>query len=135
MSREDNISAQEALGAAVNAHDLDGIASHFAEDVIDHDPAPDQGEGRAGIRDFWSAMLTGFPDAAIEPATLVADDENVVVAYTFTGTHDGEFQGLEPTGRRIEVRGVQIGRFEDGVIAERWGSSDELGIMKQLGAA
>ncbi|MBA2550007.1 MAG: ester cyclase, partial [Nocardioidaceae bacterium] len=42
--------------------------------------------------------------------------------------------GIAPTGRKIEVRGVQIGRFEDGKIVERWGSSDELGILQQLGA-
>ncbi len=51
------------------------------------------------------------------------------------GTHDGDFNGVAPTGKKIEVRGLQIGRFEDGVIVERLGSSDELGILKQLGAA
>lgn len=58
---------------------------------------------------------------------------SVCLAYTLTGTHQGEFQGIAPTGRRIEVRGVQIGRFENGKIVERWGSTDELGIMRQLG--
>jgi predicted ester cyclase len=41
---------------------------------------------------------------------------------------------IPPTGRKIEARGLQIGRFEDGKIVERWGSSDELGILKALGA-
>ena len=50
------------------------------------------------------------------------------------GTHEGDFQGVAPTGRRIEARGVQIARFADGEIVERWGSSDELGIMRQIGA-
>ena len=76
-----------------------------------------------------------FPDAKIEPATLVADDDHVCVAYTLTGTHKGDFHGIDPTGERIQVRGVQLGRFEDGKMVERWGSSDELGILKQLGAA
>ena len=44
-------------------------------------------------------------------------------------------QGVAPTGKRIEVRGVQIGRFENGKIVERWGSTDGAGIMQQLGAA
>ena len=38
------------------------------------------------------------------------------------------------TGKPIEVRGMQIGRFENGKMVERWGSSDELGILKQIGA-
>ena len=50
-------------------------------------------------------------------------------------THQGEFQGVEPTGDRIEVRGIQIGRFENAKIVERWGSSDELGIMQQIGGS
>ena len=52
-----------------------------------------------------------------------------------TGTHDGPFQGHDATGKKIEVRGVQIGRFADGKLVERWGSSDERGIMTQLGLA
>lgn len=65
---------------------------------------------------------------------MVADDTHVSIAYTLTGTHEGEFQGVPATGKRIEVRGVQIGRFEDGELVERWGSTDELGIMRQIGA-
>ena len=56
------------------------------------------------------------------------------MAYTLTGTHDGEFMGVAPTGKKIEINGIQIGRFENGKIVERWGSSDELGIMQQIGA-
>ncbi|MBA2420765.1 MAG: ester cyclase, partial [Thermoleophilaceae bacterium] len=40
-----------------------------------------------------------------------------------------------PTGKQIEVRGLQTARFEDGKIVERWGATDELGILKQIGAA
>ena len=46
---------------------------------------------------------------------------------------EGNFHGVAPTGKKIKARGMQIARFEDGRIAERWGSSDELGIFKQLG--
>jgi len=66
---------------------------------------------------------------------MVADDDNVAIAYTLTGTHEGDFNGVEPTGKRIEVRGMQIARFEDAKIVERWGSTDELGILRQIGAA
>jgi predicted ester cyclase len=48
---------------------------------------------------------------------------------------DGEFHGVEPTGKKIEINGIQTGRFENGKLVERWGSSDELGIMQQIGAA
>ena len=65
---------------------------------------------------------------------MVADDENVSFAYTLKGTHQGDFMGISGTGKSIEVRGMQISRFKDGKMVERWGSSDELGILKQIGA-
>lgn len=134
MSRDANIASQESLAENINAGNIDAAVESFAENCVDHDPAPDQGEGREGFREFFTALTTAFPDAQIEPAHLVADEEHVCVAYTLSGTHQGEFQGISPTGNRIEVRGIQIGRFEDGKIVERWGSSDELGILKQLDA-
>jgi len=135
MSREQNIKAQEHLGDLINAGKVDQFGDVFAADVRDHDPAPDQGPGVKGIQDFFTTLGSAFPDAQIEAETLVADDEYVAIAYTLTGTHQGDFHGLAPTGRRIEARGVQIGRFSDGKIVERWGSTDEHGILTQLGAS
>ena len=66
---------------------------------------------------------------------LVADENNVSIAYTVTGTHQGDFMGVPPTGRKIRARGVQIARFADGKMVERWGSSDQLGILEQIGAS
>lgn len=135
MTREANIATQEKAAHHINAGEIDqAVDTMFAADAVDHDPAPGQGPGREGFRTFWHTLTTAFPDAQIAPATLAADDEQVCVVYTLTGTHRGDFQGVAPTGRRIEVRGIQVGRFRDGKIVERWGSSDELGIMTQLGA-
>lgn len=134
MSREQNITAQEHLGELINAGAFDRLGEVFAENAVDHDPAPGQGQGAAGFRKFWTELGTGFPDAHIEPQTLVADDEQVAIAYTLTGSHEGEFLGVPATGKRIEARGIQVGRFSDGMIVERWGSSDVLGMLQQLGA-
>jgi steroid delta-isomerase-like uncharacterized protein len=114
MSREANVAAQEHLAGNINAGNVDLAVETFAEDAVDHDPAPGQGPGREGFRTFWKTLTAGFPDAHIEPRHEVADDDHVVVAYTLTGTHDGEFEGVAPTGKRIEITGIQIGRFEDG---------------------
>lgn len=134
MSRDENIAAQESLAENINAGNVDAAVQTFADDALDHDPAPGQGAGRAGFKTFFTALATAFPDAHIEPAQMVADDDHVAIAYTLTGTHEGDFNGLAATGRQIEVRGMQIARFENAEIVERWGSSDELGILKQLGA-
>ncbi len=134
MSRDQNIAVQQAAAEKINAGEIDAaVDTLFAVDALDHDPAPGQGPGREGFRTFFHALATGFPDAHLEPAALVADDEHVSLAYTLTGTHQGDFNGIAPTGKKIEARGLQIGRFANGQIVERWGSSDELGIMTQLG--
>jgi len=133
LSREDNIATQEKLGEGVNAGNPAIAHEAFAPDAVDHDPAPDQGPGAAGFEQFFTALTTAFPDAHIEVEHMVADDDNVCIAYTLSGTHQGDFQGVAPTGKSISVRGVQIGRFEDAKIVERWGSTDEVGILTQLG--
>ncbi|CAN5719102.1 hypothetical protein BH23CHL3_BH23CHL3_07290 [soil metagenome] len=65
---------------------------------------------------------------------MVADDDKVAFAYTLTGTHQGPFMGHEATGKPISILGMQIFRFENGKMVERWGMSDQIGIMQQVGA-
>lgn len=135
MSREENMAAQERLGTAVNSGHLDVLSDVFASNVVDHDPAPDQGPGPEGFKQFFTTLRSAFPDLNIAPEHVVVDNDNVALAYTITGTHQGDFLGIAPTGKRIKARGMQIGRFEGGKIVERWGSSDELGILHQLGVS
>ncbi|WP_375490529.1 ester cyclase [uncultured Jatrophihabitans sp.] len=133
FDKKTNIAAQEAFGEAVNTGNFDAFDDLVAVDSIDHDPAPGQVPGPAGFKGFFIKMRTAFPDLHVEVETLVADDERVAFAYTLTGTHNGPFQGNDPTGKSIKVRGVQISKFADGKMTERWGSTDEAGIMTQLG--
>lgn len=135
MTRETNIAAQEQFGEAINSGKLEAFVDLVAPDSVDHDPAPGQGPGPAGYQAMFTELRTAFPDLTIEVAHLTATDDDVAIAYTATGTHGGELQGHAATGKQVSFRGVQIGRFENGKLVERWGSSDELGMMKQLGLA
>jgi steroid delta-isomerase-like uncharacterized protein len=134
MARQDNIKTQEEFGAAVSEGKLDKIRELMTAGVVDHDPAPGQGPGPEGFIRFFEKFREAFPDLKVTGDYVVIDDNNIAAAYTFTGTHKGTFMGIPPTGRKISARGVQIARFENGKIAERWGSSDELGILRQIGA-
>jgi steroid delta-isomerase-like uncharacterized protein len=133
MSKQDNIAATQRLGEAVNSGNLDVLNEVFAPTAIDRDPASDQAPGPAGFIQFFTGFRAAFPDLAIAVEQLVADDDNVAIAYTVTGTHQGDFLGIPATGRQIKARGMQIARFENGQIVERWGSSDQLGILQQIG--
>jgi steroid delta-isomerase-like uncharacterized protein len=135
MSQQDNIAATERLGAAVNSGNLNALHEVFAPNVIDRDPASDQEPGPEGFIHFFTGFRAAFPDLNISVEQLVADEDNVAIAYTVTGTHQGDFLGIPATGKSIKARGVQIARFENGRIVERWGSSDQLGILQQIGAS
>ncbi|MCJ8167321.1 ester cyclase [Pontibacter sp. E15-1] len=135
MSKQDNIQTQQKFGEAINSGNLERFNDLMAPNVVDHDPAPDQGPGPEGFIQFFTAFRSAFPDLEVSVEQLVADEDNVSIAYTVTGTHKGTFMGIEATNKQIKARGVQIARFENGKIVERWGSSDELGILKQLGAS
>ncbi|MCO5935421.1 ester cyclase [Mucilaginibacter sp. RB4R14] len=133
MSKEANIEAQKKFGEAVNNGNLEALKDVVAEGSVDHDPTDGQVAGPQGYIDFFTELRTAFPNLKIEVKHLVADDENVSFAYEVTGTHNGDFMGIAPTGKAIKARGMQISKFDNGKMTERWGSSNELGILKQLG--
>ncbi len=134
MSKQSNTETQKKMGEAINSGRLEALREIFAADVVDHDPAPDQAKGPEGFIQFFTQFRSAFPDLAIAVEHMVADEDNISLAYTVTGTHQGNFLGIPATGKKIKARGMQIARFESGKIVERWGSSDELGILKQIGA-
>jgi predicted ester cyclase len=83
----------------------------------------------AGLHDV---LTTGFPDLRIAVEDVVAEGDRVVVRLRFTGTHDGPFQGLEPTGRPVEFGAIRIYRLVDGVVVETWAHQDSMGLVRQL---
>ena len=135
MSVESNIAAQTRFGDAVNSGDFSAFDEVVAPGAIDHDPAPGQAPGPEGYWQFFTELRTAFPDLKLSLEHLVADADNIAFAYTVSGTHQGPLMGFAPTGKRMQVRGMQISKFADGKMVERWGSSDQLGMLQQLGLA
>ena len=104
-----------------------------AADVEGHDgmPTPVDSEGH---KQLVVAFRSGFSDWAERIDDVIGEGEEVVIRVTGSGTHDGEFQGIAPTGRRVTATGIGIGRIEGGRIVEAWAAYDALGLMQQLGA-
>ena len=79
-------------------------------------------------------MVTrAFPNNHHAVEEVIAEGDTVVARCTLTGTHEGEFMGIPPTGRRIEVGEIHIYRLEDGKAVEHRVGRDDLGAMRQLG--
>lgn len=128
-----NLEAQGAMGEIVISGDYDRLSEVLADTLVDHDPAPGQPAGPAGIAAFWSTFHEAFPDVAISPVEVIATDDFVTAVLDVTGTHQGDFLGHPATGRSFTVRGIQVGRFVDGKMTDRWGATDQAGILEQLG--
>lgn len=79
-------------------------------------------------------MVTeAFPDNRHEVQEVIAEGDTVVLRCTLTGTHEGAFMGIPPTGREITVSEVHIYRLHDGRAVEHRVGRDDLGAMRQLG--
>jgi steroid delta-isomerase-like uncharacterized protein len=128
-----NLEAQGTMGEIVGRGDYDRLTEVLADGLVDHDPAPGQSAGPKGIGEFWTTFKQAFPDVALEPVQIIATEEYVTAVLDVSGTHKGEFLGHEATGKSFTVRGIQVGKFADGRMTDRWGSTDTLGILQQLG--
>lgn len=87
------------------------------------------------LRTAFTQFRDAFPDWHQELLELVADDSTVVARFRCTGTHQGTWQGLEPTGRTMRIDEVYFFRFADDRITGMWGLEDTWTRMRQLAGA
>jgi steroid delta-isomerase-like uncharacterized protein len=108
----------------------------FSADFVGRDPNDPSQErhGPQGIKQVVGAFRKAFPDLKGTLEEQTAEGDKVVNRYTGRGTHRGEFLGVAPTGREVELAGVTIFRLRDGKIVEGWDFYDGLGLLRQLGA-
>jgi steroid delta-isomerase-like uncharacterized protein len=116
---------------------VDDLDSILSPDVVDHGvggPDADDLRGSGAVKEDVLAFRQAFPDVPIEVEDAFASGagDRVAVRWRLTGTHQQMFQGIPASDRQISMRGMDILRIEDERIVERWGSSDELGLLQQL---
>lgn len=120
---------------AWNEANFDVIDEVVAADAEHHDPMdpPDLPTGPEGEKQLLDIYQSGFPDATLEVEDMLAEGNEVAVRWRATGTHEGEFLGVEPTGNQIEIVGFEINRLKEGQIVESWVLFDSLSLLQQLG--
>lgn len=132
----DHTATARRIYELISAHDLDGFIGVMADDFVEHEELPGFPQTPEGVRAFFEAQLAGFPDMAMTPEDIIDGGDKVVIRAVFTGTHRGEFLGMPPSGRRVEVPLIDIMAFgDDGLVHEHWGLFDAMSMMQQLGAA
>ena len=95
---------------------------------------PEPMRGPAGYLAIIGMMRGGFPDVQWTLEEMVAEGDKVAARFTMRGTHQGNFFGAPPTGKKIEVNAMNFYHFSDGQIVEEHGQPDLLGLMQQIGA-
>jgi len=113
---------------------LSVIDELYSPDFVCHFPVGPEWRGQEGIKRAVSEHRASFPDWHERVDDIVAEGNRVVIRFTSTGTHRGEFAGLAPTGRKVTIQEVAIFRIVGGKIVEQWGMPDIHGLMEQLRA-
>ncbi|MDI3213663.1 ester cyclase [Arthrobacter sp. AL12] len=113
------------------------LIDELAKDgMVDHEEGfPGQPPGKDGVKFFVNMMRSAFPDIKVKEITPSLSAGNLEACHVIlTGTHRGELAGIPPTGKRVEFDSTDIIRVEDGKVAEHWGTTDNMGLMQQIGA-
>jgi steroid delta-isomerase-like uncharacterized protein len=118
-----------------NDRTFDLLEETISDDYVGYWFDPETGDvDKAGLRAFIEAVHEGFSDFHMDVEFMIAEDDMVAVAFTTTGTHDGEFMGIPATGESGTTPGIFVHKFdEDGMVTQAWAVWDALGQLQQLG--
>ncbi|NQW16066.1 MAG: ester cyclase [Chloroflexi bacterium] len=116
-----------------NAGNPDLLSEFVTEDHVRHQPGGDI-VGIDALSLAITALRAGFPDLQFDATVIPANDTGKTVTrrWVMTGTHEGVYAGIPPTGRAVTSSGIGVSRFDGGKIAEEWISRDDLGLLAQL---
>lgn len=131
-SPEANRKLIEAHYAAVWSGDEAAIRRQVTADFVDHAMPEGTAPGPEAVLELSRTLRAGFPDMHVTILQTLAEGDRVAVHARWTGTHQGRFRGLDPTGRNVRMEGMVFWRLADGRIAERWAVLDTGSLQRQL---
>jgi steroid delta-isomerase-like uncharacterized protein len=134
MSAENKELARRWIEELWNELRLELVDELHAEDYVRHHDS-DGGRGREHYKAHIANVARLLPDGQCSIQHMIAEDDIVIMRIMITGTHQGAYGDIEPTGRPIAFQAFELLRFRDGQIVESWHSYDRLSILEQMGAA
>ena len=114
-------------------NDLTTFNEQLAPDLVLHYPGMPGPLNREALIQMMNVMFSGLTQRQHVFEDQIAEGDKVATRLTLHAVHTGEFQGMPATGKQIAVRQIAIHRIRNGKIVEVWTSSDDVGMMKQLG--
>lgn len=119
---------------AFNSGKLEELDKYIAADYIEHSPDPMQEPGLAGLKKSMTEFREGFPDLKFTSEKVFIAGDMACDMFHLTGTNTGPMMGMQPTGKKIDIMGTDVVRFDaHGKGVEHWAFSEERKMMEQLG--
>jgi predicted ester cyclase len=121
MSESNKQLVRDYYARVLNGRNLDAVDEYFADERIVE-----------GVRTGCFRYFEAFPDLHVALDELIAEGDRVFVRSTMTGTHDGEYKGIPPTGRHVAAESAEVFRIADGRFVGYWCLANVAGLMRQL---
>ncbi len=109
----------------------EAVDKYVVENYIQHQPGLPN--GRKPFKDYLIKLFMAFPDYSGEIENIVVEGNLVSFHFKWSGTHQGDFMGKKPTGKKIFRRTADTLKIRDGLIVEHWGIVDQTEMLKDLG--
>jgi steroid delta-isomerase-like uncharacterized protein len=133
MSEQNTTLARRWFEDLFSRGNLDAANEILSAEFVDHLTHEDE-RGLEELKHYVGIYRNAFPDIQDIVEDIVAEGDKVVVRWMSSGTHQGEFMGVAPTGRHVTFTGMRLFRIADNKIVESWVNIDERGLQEQLGA-
>jgi steroid delta-isomerase-like uncharacterized protein len=120
---------------ALNKHDLDMAASFLDEDVVEEITGVGILRGREEVRQFFDGLMKAAPDMEVLIDRTVSEGDTTVVQWRMNGTFTGGplFNGVQPTGGRLQLRGCDVIDVRDRKIVRNTAFQDGIELARGLG--
>jgi steroid delta-isomerase-like uncharacterized protein len=123
-----------SIFAALQRRDLDAVGALQHDDIVDDFVAVGVYRGKAEVRGFFEELFAAVPDVNLTPERILATSDHATVQWRISGTFSGSpFQGVHATGRRVELRGVDVMHVVDGLLVDNVIYYDGLSFARQIG--
>ena len=125
--------ARHIFEDVLNQRDADAVRSYWADDLVEELPTgiyrgPDE------MARYFAETFAALPDFHIEPEEIIGEYDTVFVKWRLTGTFNGHaWQGIEPTGHRIELLGIDCFTFRQGKVTRNEAVFDQMSFGRQIG--
>jgi len=112
-----------------NAHNFEAMRSFYSSPTVRINDEPWTPEK---VTEQFAPLVSAFPDWHWEMRNLAVDGDFLALHFKVSGTHRGAFQGVEATGRSVNVSQFTLYHVVDGKFAEVWDLVDMKAILEQI---